>query len=585
MNLPYETMKRTTELTQATFTPDAVLSPQATQGNLPTASGLRALFALDEKFKGHREILHNAALSYGPLRELVGQYIDLNTGEPLAGARAQNGGVALGDKFACFGRGCGEQPGCFASCSLGPSHMANGQPLGPSGKAPIRWPNGQVAGPEVEGVLKNTEGTVTNMPDGKPRHRDNSCLLLSFGNRIFSIPPAPAGDLCDKLYAMMPDVINHVTNTAVLPAMPAPQQQQAPQPSVAPPPPVMSAPAAPPMNVAPPPPTQQPVGLPAGGVAPPPPAPTATAPAPAPAGTEFPVLTAQIDENYRREIRACVMACTRSEIKPMSQEAAQNMLNRHVEKGSTQKAMRSAWIKAAFDRGLATAGGVDGKLKQEHWPKELPQIDGYWGEKSVAAAPTEAPAPAGPVLAPPVGQPPTYQLKPGAPASTPQKIDAVEESSPRAAASAIAAPVINMKEVASFLRTAGNALLNAAASLMSEPDAPEDDGEIVQPPAASQEAGATPVEESDVKATKGKKATKPPKAPKAAKAPKKKKATAPVGAKPHPRHPEVHAEPSAWQPGSRGRPPKGITRTKAGVLKFGKGWREINGKWHAPLKA
>lgn len=599
MSLPYETMKRTTELTQATFTPDAVLSPQATQGNLPTATALQALFALDEKFKGRRDVLHNAAFTYQPLKDLVSQYIDPNTGEPLAGARAQNGGVALGDKFACFGRGCGEQPGCFSSCSLGPSHMANGQPLGPVGLAPIRWPNGQISGGDVEGVLKSVDGNISLSPDGKARHRDNACLLLSFGNKIFSIPPAPAGDLCDKLFAMMPDIINHAINTAVVPAAPtqtmAPPQQASPQPSVAPPPPVMGGSSGLPSTVPPPPGA---VGLPAGGVAPPPQTPPPQQQQ-APAADTFPVVKLEMEADKLTEIRALVLACTRSELKPMSETAAQNMLTRHIEKGSSAKALRSSWIKAGFDRGLTDSSTASGKMLQEHWPKDIPQIAGYWDEAVVdvpvepTVSPEAVPTPEGPVLAPPPGTAPTYQLKPGAPAKTPQKIDAVERALPEQVQNA-GAVISNNKEVAEYLRDAGNALLNAAAALMSEPD----DGNFVMKPVPVE----MPVEEMPVKeraqkmakATKKKtakpKAAKKPTTKKAAKKPavKKsaaKKATVPVGAKPHPKHPDVHAAACKWQPGTRGRPPKGVTRSKRGVLKFGKGWREINGKWHAPLKA
>ena len=585
MNLSYETMKRTTELTQATFTPDAVLSPQATQGSLPTASALKALFSLDERFKGQRDILHAAAFSYPPLRELVSQYIDLGYGElPLAGARAQNGGVALGDKFACFGRGCGEQPGCFSSCSLGPSHMANGQPLGPVGMAPIRWPNGQVAGGDVEGVLKTVDGNVSLSPDGKPRHRDNACLLLSFGNKLFSIPPAPSGDLCDKLYDMMPAIIEHVGSTAVVPAVPAVAPQASPQPSVAPPPPVMGATAAPPTNV-PPPPMHTGVGLPAGGVAPPP-----TPHSAAPETSTFPVLAAEMDEKARTEIRALVVACTRAKVKPMSEEAAQNMLNRHVEKGKSAKALRTAWIAAGYDRDVTTDRSVAGKLKQEHWPEEIPQIPGYWKEEVAEESfvPGAVPPPDGPVIAAPLGTP-TYQLKPGAPAKTPQKIDVVEKEASAAAVQNIVQQG-NSKEVAHYLRIAGTALLDAAA-LMSEPDGGnfvltpvKDEATVEEMPVkerAQKMAIATKKKAVEPKAAKPKAAKKKAAEPKAA----KKKATVPAGAKPHPKHPEVHAAPCKWQPGTRGRPPKGITRSKRGVLQFGKGWREINGKWHAPLGA
>jgi hypothetical protein len=55
--------------------------------------------------------------------------------------------------------------------------------------------------------------------------------------------------------------------------------------------------------------------------------------------------------------------------------------------------------------------------------------------------------------------------------------------------------------------------------------------------------------------------------------------------KPHPKYPKVQKDPCPWQPGTRGRPPKGVTRNKkTGEYKFPKNWQQINGKWHPPLK-
>lgn len=589
--MAYEQFKRVTELTQATLALDAVLSPQASQGELPTAGALRALIALDEKFKGKREILHNAAMTFQPLRDLLSQYIDLNTGNPLTGAAAQNGGIVLRDKFACFGRSCGEQQGCFASCSLGPSHMANGEPLGPVGKAPVRWPNGQVMNvPEVAGVLKKLDGGVATMPDGKPRHRDNSCLFLSMASKVLSIPPAPSGELADKLYLMMFDVLNHVMEKAVLPAVPAPAP--APMPAVAPPPPMMTGAtfAIPPVA---PPPMSAPLQQAAPNIAPPPaaPAPAVQAAVPA-ASTGFPKFPAEFDPKARTELCALVVACTRSAIKPMSEKAAQNMIDRHVKEKHTPKKMRSAWVKAAFDRGAATDSTVAGKLKREAWPKDIPEIQGYWDAEVV---PVAEPAPTGlatggPVLAAPIGQPaaPVHHFQPQAPATQPQKIDAVETVAPATNINATAravAPVKEksvIKEVAGMLRTAAKNLMDAAALLMSD-TIEDEDGQPEETVAASAPVAEGAASEETVKAKKGKKAAKAPKAEK--KKPGRKKNPGTLTAKPHPKHPEVHAEASAWQPGSRGRPPKGITRTRDGVLKFGKGWKEINGKWHAPLKA
>lgn len=593
--MAYEQFKRVTELTQATLALDAVLSPQASQGELPTAGALRALLALDEKFKGKREILHNTAMTFQPLRDLLSQYIDLNTGTPLTGAAAQNGGIVLRDKFACFGRSCGEQQGCFASCSLGPSHMANGEPLGPVGKAPVRWPNGQVMNvPETVGVLKKLDGGVATMPDGKPRHRDNSCLFLSMASRVFSIPSAPSGELADKLYPMMFDVLNHVMERAALPAAPAPAPAPAPMPmpmpAVAPPPPMMTGASFAIPPVAPPPmsaPTQA-----APNIAPPPPTPAPAtahaAQAPAPIAG-FPKFPAEFDPKVRTELCALVVACTRSAIKPMSEKAAQNMIDRHVKEKHSSTKMRSAWVKAAFDRGVATDSRASGKLKREAWPKDIPEIQGYWDE---APAPAPEPAPTGlatggPVLAAPLGQPaaPVHHFQPQAPATQPQKIDAVEPDPIK--------PVGKFnptKEIAAMLRTAAQNLMDAAALLNSGTLNEGDDVEVYHAtfvatkPAEAAAASAPETEgassEETVKAKKGKKAAK---APKAAKQKPSKGKPVKLTAKPHPRHPEVHAEPSAWQPGTRGRPPKGISRTRDGVLKFGKGWREINGKWHAPL--
>lgn len=592
--MAYEQFKKVTELTQATLALDAVLSPQAQQGELPTAGALRALIALDDKFKGKREILHNTALTFQPLRELLSQYVDLNTGNPLSGAQGPQGGIVLRDKFGCFGRGCGEQQGCFASCSLGPSHMANGEPLGPVGKAPVRWPNGQVMhANEVTGVLKKLDGGIATMPDGKPRHRDNACVFLSLACKVFSIPPAPSGELADKLYPMMYDVLNYVMERAVLPAAPAPAPaapMMAPMPAVAPPPPTMGNYAPPP--VAPPPSAPQ-MNTQAPSVAlPPPPAPAAqatTVQAAAPAG--FPKFPAEFDPKARTELCALVLACTRSTIKPMSEKAAQNMIDRHVEGKYSVKKMRSAWVKAAFDRGAATDGTATGKLKRESWPKDIPEIQGYWDE---SPAPASEPAPTGlaaggPVLAAPIGaSAPVHHFKPEAPATTPQKIDAVE-TTPENKASVSTVPHRNVvsvsKAVAGMLRTAAQQLMEAAALLMSDTA----DEPVAVEPESSAPMLAAPVEGSQSEemavAKKGKKA---PKAKAEKKAPKAKAAKQakkhPVTAKPHPKYPDVHAEPSAWQPGTRGRPPKGVTRGSGGALKFGKGWREINGKWHAPLK-
>lgn len=581
--MAYEQFKKVTELTQATLVLDAVLSQQAQQGELPTAYALRSLIALDEKFKGKREILHNTAMTFQPLRELLSQYIDLNTGSPLAGAAGPQGGVKLGDKFACFGRGCGEQQGCFASCSLGPSHMANGEPLGPMGKAPVRWPNGQVMhANEVTGVLKKLDSGPAIMPDGKPRHRDNSCVFLSLACKVFSIPPAPTGELADKLYPLMFDVLNYVMEKAVLPApTPAPAPTMAPMPAVAPPPPTMGGYTPPP--VAPPPAAPQ-MGIPSASVAPPPVAPATAAPS-----TGFPKFPADIDPKVRTELCALVIACVRSSIKPMSEKAAQNMIDRHVDGKHSAKKMRSAWVKAAFDRGAATDGTASGKLKREAWPKEIPEIQGYWDEEvtEVPAAPTGL-ATGGPVLAPPIGQPsaPVHHFKPEAPASQPQKIDAVVvEPEGRVAAAASGQKLVALpKAVAALLRSSAQSLMEAAALLMSdtadEPVAvePESGTATEVEPAEGSQSEEMAVAKKRKKAPKAKASKKAPKA----KAPKKERQS--VTAKPHPKYPEVHAEPSAWQPGTRGRPPKGITRGAGGALKFGKGWREINGKWHAPLK-
>lgn len=55
-----------------------------------------------------------------------------------------------------------------------------------------------------------------------------------------------------------------------------------------------------------------------------------------------------------------------------------------------------------------------------------------------------------------------------------------------------------------------------------------------------------------------------------------------VGERPHDVFPEVNAEPCAWQPGSRGRPPQGVVR-KHGKWMMPQGWREIDGRWHPAL--
>jgi len=295
----------------------------------------------------------------------------------------------------------------------------------------------------------------------------------------------------------------------------------------------------------------------------------------------FPKFPASIDPKIRTELCALVVACTRSEIKPMSEKAAQNMIDRHVKDEYTPKKMRSVWVKSAFDRGLATESTVAGKLKREAWPKEIPEIQGYWDE---APAPVAEPAPTGlaaggPVLAMPVGQltAPVHHFKPEAPSVQPQKIDAVET----------VAPVENIVTaetrtvVAKMLRTAAQRLMDAAALLLSDEPVEEKPEEAVA--ASDPAAEGTTSEEQPVKAKKEKKAEKTPKAEK--KKPGRKKNPGTLAAKPHPKYPDVHAEASAWQPGSRGRPPKGVSRTRDGVLKFGKGWREINGKWHAPLES
>lgn len=53
--------------------------------------------------------------------------------------------------------------------------------------------------------------------------------------------------------------------------------------------------------------------------------------------------------------------------------------------------------------------------------------------------------------------------------------------------------------------------------------------------------------------------------------------------KPHPEFPDVQMQPSAWQPGGPGRPPKGTKRSRNNMWVMPKGYRKIAGLWHPPM--
>jgi hypothetical protein len=69
-----------------------------------------------------------------------------------------------------------------------------------------------------------------------------------------------------------------------------------------------------------------------------------------------------------------------------------------------------------------------------------------------------------------------------------------------------------------------------------------------------------------------------------------KKENRPRNIEPHRSHPEVESLPYKWQPGtkdkpgSRGRPPTGWKKDKAGDYISPKGWLKIVGKWHKPME-
>ncbi|HRJ79474.1 MAG TPA: hypothetical protein PLF37_13285 [Planctomycetota bacterium] len=55
-------------------------------------------------------------------------------------------------------------------------------------------------------------------------------------------------------------------------------------------------------------------------------------------------------------------------------------------------------------------------------------------------------------------------------------------------------------------------------------------------------------------------------------------------ATPHPRFPEVAAQPVDWEPGRKGRPPRGAKQNKNGSWRVPRGFRIIDGRVHPPLE-
>lgn len=236
-------MQETTRATQADFQPEQLLNAALVSGTHPVSApgGLlnRVWVLWDGTKRGtvNAERVREIAGTITPLRQIVEQYIDPATGKPRAEcADSTNPAVvALKDETACFGRKCGFAEGCFKQCSLGPSHNAQGQPLGVPGRAPAYNTEGQQSGQEMyDGVLKVG-------PDGQPvqppRHRDNSCITLSLFLQAVGVPPAPTAPLADKLWEVLPTALTAIEQGLQAQPNPTPKQQApapAPQPAPVP---------------------------------------------------------------------------------------------------------------------------------------------------------------------------------------------------------------------------------------------------------------------------------------------------------------------------------------------------------------
>lgn len=677
-----EKFRQVTDATQAEFLAhqQEVLSQHVAQGDHPNAVMLRRLLGLWQKNGSPEKLAHlnRVAMSYSPLADIVGQYID-PAGEPKA-AVLENGKVKLGDQMACFGRSCGFQDVCWTQCSLGPSKHANGAlPQGAQeGAAVPTHPKGYLLGDQpVSGVLCQVNDPTT----GQPRHRSNACNLLATFSHVFAIPPAPTGAISDALFDQIGPTIAHVESrleaekvapaaanvpsaappvasppVAGVPASTPPAAPPASAPPTAPPsgaPPV--APTAPPAGMSPTaPPTSAPPTAPPASAPPTaaPAAPPVTQPAAAPVnpGAIKPFFDdTTIEQEW--ELRALKHALINSPEKSKSEEAVDNMIERN---NKTYKKCRGALFKACADRGLTTDTSLKtGRLKAEFWGDiEIPQ--GYFEvgvpqETTEAPPAVETPAPASaPPTAPPVSAPPAagpvVSITPQAKApqqridedkdnepqtpegvtseavpSTPETVDEADAQMARLEEGAEASrklreslvkdkPGANYqvqdgqvtKQTISFsafdkVADAFNNLADAyrertalmraqAMGVLSKThDSPEpDDGNFELHPVKEDKKPAKKPQAKTAK-TPTKKSAKKSASSKSGKPSSKGKAEG--DAKPHPKHPTVQKDPCPWQPGTRGRPPKGVTRNKkTGEYKFPKTWQQINGKWHPPLK-
>jgi hypothetical protein len=589
--------------------------------------------------------LNRHALSYQPLRDLISQWVDEN-GAPLA-ANAAEGAVGLLDNYACFGRQCGSLDLCFTTCSLGPSRLPSGElpPGAQEGSAPLRHPKGyRLTEDSLPGVLNQTptaEGEVRLRSDACP-------LLSMFCHVLAIPPAPTADlldSLYDQVGPTLEHVEERLAREAGQPAAPAAPEVAPPPPAAAPPasPPQVPQ-AAPALQQAPPTPPAPPAPMAPPQAAPPtPPAPPAPqqplAPASAPPTPPAPPQPPQVEtasvapeEDAKQdddslfadttleqelELQALVQAIKTCITRTGAKNTLPGMISRNREKG--YKVLRSALFKAAAQKDLTTGPSLKAdRLKREHWPENIEIPQGYYEaaggvpqETSSAlpeyAAPPQEP-PTEPVRlvpkaeadkgkVPEVAQPePEEQEAPQPQQGVPPQPGKAEQPEQNDLLVFVGALVRSLDEFTAAYRER-TAVLTAAAKgkALSGEWFSVDVGDIPRANESakkkSAETGAAMSAQADVDHREGapapRKRGRPAKLKPDAteKPPKQKPKKAPAaGGDAHPKHPSVQAEPLGWQPGKRGRPPKGVTRLKNGTYKFPKGYLEIDGLWHAPLK-
>lgn len=451
MDVVAKNFGQTTEQTQINFSEDRVLCQPLLQGQHPNVALLARIIAIQNTHAGSIENVRAIMRTYSPLMEIVNQYVD-ESGVPRAAmADAQNpSAIAKRDDYACYGRSCGFDEICFASCSLGPTHRApSGAPLGQIGVAPVVGNDGTVQGPEIQGVL-------TAAPQGEPpKLRSSSCVVMTVFAKIFAIPPAPTSAIGDQLFLQVPGALVHVeaalavpppattptvVETPAAPAVPAAAPAAPPAPPTSPG--TGAVPPAAGTQAAPPPPPQQPTA-PASPAAPPAAPAATTAPPAAPVATpETPVAASPAVEQgfpYDRqfedttleqeiELRAFMIALENSPDKPKTVDAIVKMIDRNRAKGFRKccNALRTA----AVDRGLCNGKGVTARLKQECWPQSLVVPQGYFDgpvsdvpAETMPAASTEPAAPPQQEAPPP---PPTEQAAPPQAPETQMDVEVTE---------------------------------------------------------------------------------------------------------------------------------------------------------------